>query len=156
MAGIEADEFNALAKLLRATSAEAVPVAEDAAAQVYLQAAKSAAPRRTGQLQQSIKVIEGKPRRTLMGDTRNRLFVGPEKKKGYYGYFVEKGWTATGPKRRKRGATMTTHSQSGVTGGRKIPGRPWFEPAVRSADAQAVQAAEAAFNAKLRELDQRS
>lgn len=149
------DEFEALIHLLRATSAEAVPAAENAAAVVYRDAARAAAPRRSGQLASSIAVIEGRPLRTLMGDTRRRLFVGPEKKKGYYGYFIEKGYTATGGRRRRRPATETTHGQKGVTGGRKIVGRPWFDPAMRSADAAATEAAESAFDAKMKELDSR-
>ena len=153
MANTGSEEFDALIRLLRATSAEAVPAAENAAALVYQNAATAAAPHKTGQLRSSVKIIEGRPLKTLMGDTRRRLFVGPEKRKGYYGFFLEKGWTATGRRRRARVATASTHSQRGIAGGRKIPGRPWFEPAIRGADSAAVQAAEAAFSDKLQQLD---
>lgn len=154
------DEFDALIKLLRATSAEAAPAAENAAAAVYRDAAIAAAPRRSGQLAASIKIIEGRPLKSLMGETRQRLFVGPEKKKGYYGYFIEKGYTATGRatraktgRRSARNATATTHGQKGISGGRHIPGRPWFAPAIAGADSRAVNAAETAFDVKLKQLD---
>ncbi len=87
------DAFNALIKLLRATSEEAVPAAEDAGAEVLRQAAEAAAPRETGQLAASVDVIEAKDRKQLFeGKQRRRLFVSPNRKKGYYGYFLEKGW----------------------------------------------------------------
>ena len=158
MAGTGSDEFDALIRLLRATSAEAVPAAENAAAIVYRDAAVHAAAghSKSGQLASSIKIIEGRPQKgVLAGEIRNRLFVGPDKKKGFYGYFLEKGWTATGPKRRGRKATMTTHSQRGVAGGHKVHARPWFEPSQRAADSRAEQAAEAAFNSKLEQLNNR-
>lgn len=138
MAGIEADEFNALIKLLKGTASEAATAAEDAAAQVYLAAAKAAAPRDTGQLERSISIIESENRKKLVfsagAGNRGRLFVGPTKKKGFYGYFLEKGW------------------KGGV---KKIAARPWFEPAIRAADARAVSAAETAFESKMKELDRR-
>lgn len=172
MAQIEIEAFQSLIKLLEATSAEAIPAAQNAAAQVYQQAARSAAPVETsgnpfgknrnvtpkhpGQLLESVKIIQGREIKKLAmgkGQPLRRLFVGPEKKKGFYGYFLEHGWTATGPKRRERTATKNTHSQKGVSGGRRIQRPPWFEPAIKSSDSAAVSAAETAFNQKLRELD---
>ena len=173
-----ASEFDALIKLLRATSEEAVPAAEDAAAIVYRDAALAAAPRKTGQLAASIKVIEGRPQRALTGSTRNRLFAGPEKKKGYYGYWLEHGWkmptgprltykTRRGDRWNPAGHTYTTgrrwrisgagaaHSQMGRANYKQIPARPWFYASQRAADSQAVQAAETAFNAKMEELNNR-
>lgn len=153
MARYDVPEFEALRKLLESTAAIAVPAAENAAAEVYREAISAAAPRRTGQLSRSVKVFEGKNRGALTQEfERRRLLVGPEKKKGFYGYFVEKGWTATGSRRKGRTATKTTHSQRGVSGGRKISGRPWFGQAVKSADSRALQAAEEAFNNKLNQL----
>lgn len=169
-------EFDALIRLLRATSAEAVPAAENAAAVVYRDAAIAAATvlRKSGDLAASIKIIEGRPQKTLMGDTRNRLFVGPEKKKGYYGYFVEKGHrsplgsavthTSRGDRYHRPGEVITTrrltraggkapHSQIGLTTSKTIGAHPWFEPSQRAADGRAEQAATQAFNAKLQELD---
>lgn len=153
------DAFEALRNMLAGVSKEAVPAAEDAAARVYLSAARDAAPRDSGQLRSSIKIIEGKDKKALSvesgGSTRRRLFVGPEKKKGYYGFFVEKGHKTAGPRRIKRRASGNTHSQSGVASKREIPAKPWFEPAIRSAESQAIQAAEVAYNGKLAELNGR-
>jgi HK97 gp10 family phage protein len=152
MAGIEADEFGALVKMLESIPEEAVPAAQDAAAEVFKAAAIAAAPVESGQLKGSIKIFKSK-NRNLTGREFTRVLIGPEKKKGYYGFFLEKGWTATGPKRRGRKATKSAHSQRGVSGGRKIPDKPWFEPAMRQAEARAEQAAESAFEAKLRQKD---
>jgi len=182
MAESEFEAFNALRRLLVSIPKEAVPAAEDAAAQVYLNAAIAAAPRKTGTLAGSIKIIEGKIRATLSGDVR-RVFVSPEKRKGYYGFFLEKGWRVPlGPRQTfytKRGALAraarakglpgraftsrrlarsgrgAAHSQQGLTGYKQIPGRPWFWPAINAADSAAVQTAEVAFNEKLKELDSR-
>ena len=169
MAEFEAEAFNKLRKMLESTSVEAVPAAEDAAAKVYLRAIRAAAPTAkrwirktgvysTGDLKRSIKIVQGREIKTpsvKAGTRTRRLFVGPTKKKGFYGFFIEKGWTATGPKRRQRTGRVRAHSQRGVTGGRTIAGRPWFSSAVRSADSEALHAAESAFNSKLRELDNR-
>jgi hypothetical protein len=169
MAIIEAaTEFEALRKLLEATSRETVAAAEDAAAAVYREAIAAAAPRKTGELAGSVEVVESKNKTVLTGDARRRVLVGPTKKKGFHGYFVEKGWKhPIGPRvtlatrrgraittgRRARAAHANTHSQRGVSGYREIPGRPWFKAAVRNADARALAAAEQAFNAKLNELN---
>lgn len=172
------EEFDALIRLMRETSEEAVLAAEDAAAEVYRSVIQAAAPHRTGQLEASVKIIEGRPGKGLTGDTRRRLFVGPEKKKGYYGYWGEHGWkhpigpkvsytTERGDRWNKAGHTYTTgalkrgtgkaaHSQMGTEQYKQIPARPWFDAAVKSADAGAEQAATEAFNAKLEEIDARS
>jgi hypothetical protein len=159
MAGFEQEAFEALRDMLAATSTEAIPAAEDAAAKVYLQAARAAAPVDSGQLRASIKIIESKNKAALTvesgGGTRRRLFVGPEKKKGYYGFFLEKGHKTAGPHRVKRRASGNTHSQSGVSAQRMIPAKPWFEPAIQGADSAATSAAESAFNSKLQELNGR-
>jgi hypothetical protein len=151
---MEDNEFNRLRRLLEATRAEAVPAAEEAAAQVYLQAARAAAPRKSGRLADSIQIVRGRTRGAL-SESGQRLFVGPEKKKGYYGYFLEKGYVSVGSRRRKRAATATTHSQRGSEGGRNITARAWFGPAIKAVDSQAEAAAVAAFEAKVRELDAR-
>lgn len=149
----------ALRDMLMGVSKEAIVAAENAAANVFLRAARAAAPVDSGQLRSSIKIIEGKDKSQLsvgVGEAgRRRLFVGPEKKKGYYGFFVEKGYKTAGPKRIKRTASGNTHSQSGVAARRQISAHSWFEPAMRSAEASATQAAESAFNAKLQELNGR-
>ena len=164
MAEVEIEAFSALHRLLAAVSNEAVAAADEAAAQVFLAAARSAAPVTSavhpghppGQLQRSVAIVRSantKMLSSMQGNVAPRIFVGPTKKAGFYGYFVERGWTATGPKRRERAATNTTHSQKGVTGGHKIEGRPWFDPAIQGAQQQAAEAAQAAFDQKLQELD---
>lgn len=151
-----ASEFDELIRLLRRISPEAVPAAENAAAKVYQAAAIAAAPRRTGQLAGSIKIIEGKYKKALTSDTaRRRLFVGPEKKRGYYGYWGEKGRGGFSAKKKR----TLSWVENGVRIFRKSVGpqrpRPWFYAAIRAADDQAAAAAEAAFNAKLEELDKK-
>jgi len=159
MAGFEQEAFNALRDMLAGVAKEAVPEAEMAAAKVFRTAARAAAPVDSGQLRASINVIEGKDKTALStqaGESaRRRLFVGPEKKKGYYGFFLEKGHRTAGPHRVKCGTGGIGHSQAGVVTQRTVPGRPWFEPAIRSAEASAMSAAESAFNTKLAELNSR-
>lgn len=168
------DAFQALRDLLAETAIEAIPAAEVAAARVFRDAARAAAPVQTvvnsrvgvmydsGQLKRSINIIEGKDRSQLfvtpeMGPSprRRRLFVGPEKKKGYYGFFLEKGHKTAGSKRVKRKSTSTTHSQAGVETSRTVPARPWFGPAIKGAESAALAAAERAFERYLRMLDSR-
>ena len=150
------DAFEGLAELLRGAATEAVVAAEDAAAKVYRQAISAAAPRDSGQLAGSIRTFESRDRKVLTGNNRKRVLVGPDKPKGYYGFFLDRGYTATGPYRLVRKAHGTTHSQRGaVLRGRKIPGTHWFENAVRSADSAAEAASTAAFNDKLSELNSR-
>jgi len=166
MAESEIEAFNALRKVLSAVSIEAVGAADEAAAEVYLRAAVAAAPigpgnkeHPSGQLRESIAIVRSNRTALLssqQGGVGPRVFVGPTKKKGYYGYFIEHGWIATGPKRRGRIATNATHSQRGVAGGHKIPGHPWFEPAIKAAEARAMDAAQTAFDQKLKEIDSRT
>ena len=166
MAETEIEAFNALRRLLVATSTEAVEAADMAAADVYYRIIQGAAPvlkadtpspgHPAGQLRASVKIIKSartKLLSTMQGNVTPRIFVGPEKRAGYYGFFIEHGWVATGPRRRQRAAVGNTHSQRGVTGGHKVDAHPWFEPAVQQAESQAVQAAHTAFSAKLQELD---
>jgi len=85
----------------------------------------------------------------LSGSQRRRLLIGPGKKKGYYGFFLEKGWTWS-KGRRRRVATGNTHSQAGPTEGtyRIQPHRQ------ASVEAKAYAAGEAAFMAVIEaELD---
>jgi hypothetical protein len=152
MAYEEANEFNTLRLMLKSVSAMALPAAEQAAAEVYLRAAQSAAPRRTGRLASSLQIFRGRTR-GAMWESGQRMFVGPERKRGYYGYFLEHGWVSVGSRRRQRGTGEIGHSQRGMTGGTWIGRWPWFEPAIEAAESQAMQAAEAAFNAKVQELD---
>jgi len=125
---------------------EAIQAAEDAAAQVVKAAVEAAAPHKSGQLASSARIFESQDRKALTGQTRRRLLIGPEKKKGFYGFFLQKGWIRS-KGRRKRAASRNTHSQSGPTEGRhRIPPRPWF-PNPAEVEARVQVAGEAAFMA---------
>jgi hypothetical protein len=148
MAGVEIKGFQELVRncdyLSKVVLEKALRAAEDAAAEVVMRAVKSAAPRRSGQLADSINVFESIDRRALSGSPRRRLLIGPGKKKGYYGFFLEKGWTWS-RRRRRRVAKGNTHSQSGPTeGSYRIPAHPWF-PIPAEVEARAQSAGEAAF-----------
>lgn len=144
-------DFQALEKKI---AEEAVIAGEDAAAEVFKAAIESAAPRKTGQLESSISIVESKERRKITGSARRGLFVGPEKKKGFYGYFIDRGYTAMGRAGRKvRKAKGTTHSQRGAAGGKHISGTGWFSRAAAGAMDTARRAYEAAFTNKLREMN---
>ena len=150
MAGIEVRGFEELrrnvAAVEKAVADEALKAAEDAAAQVVTQAVEAAAPRRTGQLASSVKIFESQDRKTLTGQTRRRLLVGPDKRKGFYGFFLQKGWIWS-KGRRKRAASGNTHSQSGPTeGSHRIPPQKWF-PDEAAIEVKAFSAGEAAFKA---------
>lgn len=172
MAGVE---FKGLDQLKRdfkdlelRIGAEVVIAAEDAAAEVFKAAILAATPvlksssrstHPSGQLRSSVTIIESKDRK-LTGVARRGLFVGLEKRKGFYGFFIDQGFTAMGRAgRKKRYAGVATrkggavmHSQSGSTGGKWIPGTNWFASAVRSAMAAATAAYESAFSQKCNEV----
>jgi len=108
MVGVEIKGFQELVRncnyLSKDVLEKALQAAENAAAEAVRQALESASPRKTGQLAESINVFEGIDRTALSGSQRRRLLVGPGKKKGYYGFFLEKGWTWS-KGRRNRAAT---------------------------------------------------
>jgi hypothetical protein len=148
MSGIEMKGFEELKRNVEQFSKivqdEAIKAAEDAAAQVVKSAVEAAAPRDTGQLASSVKVFESQDRKALTGQTRRRLLIGPEKKKGFYGFFLQKGWIWS-KGRRKRAASGHTHSQSGPTEGRhRISPHKWF-PDPAQVEAQAFEAGQRAF-----------
>ena len=126
MAGIEIKGFEELRRntehICKEVLDRAIQAAEDAAAQVIRRAVEASAPRRTGQLAGSVIVYESVDRKALAGSGRKRLLVGPEKRKGFYGYFYNFG---------RKGQ----------------PARPWFETASASVEAQAMEAGIAAFQA---------
>jgi hypothetical protein len=138
MAGVEIKGFEELrrnvAAFEKAIVDEALKAAEDAAAQIVKQAVEAAAPRRTGQLASSVKIFESRNRKTLSGQTRLRILIGPEKKKGFYGYFLESGWVHAG------------------RGGKRIPGTGWFSKTAASIESQAQQAGEQAFFKRIQQL----
>ncbi len=162
MAGVEFKGLDDLrrqfANISKVVSEEALEAGEDAAAKVFRDAAKNAAPRNSGQLASSIRIIVKKARdklSSLQGAAFRKVYVGPEKKKGYYGFFVEKGYTWS-KGRRSRRATATTHSQRGPTAGSKrIPARPWFKPAMDAVMGTAEQSFKKAFNEKLQQIANR-
>jgi hypothetical protein len=148
MAGIEMKGFEDLMRNVEQFSKivqdEAIKAAEDAAAQVIKAAVETAAPRETGQLASSVRIFESQDRKVLSGQSRRRLLIGPDKRKGFYGFFLQKGWIWS-KGRRKRSATSNTHSQSGPTeGSHRIPPHPWF-PDPLQVEAQAFEAGQRAF-----------
>lgn len=159
MAAAETEAFDNLYELLKATSTQATGAAEDAAAAVFAEAARAAAPRASGQLAGSVKIIDSQIKGTLSFGTeignRRRLFVGPEKRRGFHGYFIETGWRTAGSKRIKRGTGGRAHSQKGSAHSRQIPGKPWFAPAIAGAESRAQAAAENAFNQELDRINSR-
>jgi len=76
MAGVEIKGFQELVRncnyLSKEVLGKALQAAEDAAAQVVRQAVESAAPRKTGQLTESVKVFESTDRKALTGSPRRR------------------------------------------------------------------------------------
>jgi HK97 gp10 family phage protein len=124
VAGIEIKGFEELRSntehICKEVLDRAVKAAEDAAAEVVKKAAEASAPRLTGQLASNIIVYESIDRKALAGSGRKRLLVGPEKRKGFYGYFYNFG---------RKGQ----------------PARAWFETASASVEAQAMEAGIAAF-----------
>jgi hypothetical protein len=154
MAGIEMKGFEDLKRNVEGFSKvvqdEAIKAAEDAAAQVVKTAVEAAAPRETGQLASSVRIFESQDRKVLSGQSRRRLLIGPEKKKGFYGFFLQKGWIWS-KGRRKRAATSNTHSQSGPTAGsHRIPPHRWF-PDPAQVEAKALEAGKRSFELSINE-----
>ena len=204
------DAFASIKKLLTTATPKAVEAARKAAADVYIRAAKQAAPGHTGQLKQSIKLVEGKPAgKPLMTDLKGqdrRYYVGPEKKKKGvdYGYFVEKGhrsyvrnirgagyrstrinrassirpdgsgahsvrgnpvtweeWRKNGSLRNERlrpivnvnGRQLKVGQGKGLEPNIYVEPQPWFEPAIKRVEKQALDAAETAFYNALKKED---
>jgi HK97 gp10 family phage protein len=124
LAGIEIKGFEELRRntdhICKNILDRAIQAAEDAAAQVIRQAVEASAPHQTGRLARSVIVYESVNRKALTGSARRRLLVGPEKRKGFYGYFYNFG---------RKGQ----------------PAMPWFETASTSVESQAMEAGIAAF-----------
>lgn len=127
----------------------ALRAAEDAAAEVIRKAVEAAAPRKSGQLAKSIIVYESTDRRALTGSARQRLLVGPGKKKGFYGFFLAKGWRSGGRRRLARKASGNTHSQSGSSTYRDIsaPYPDWMSQITTAVETRAYEAGLKAFQA---------
>jgi hypothetical protein len=135
MAGVEIRGFEELKRnaerLGKAIAEEAVTADEDAAANVVKSAGEAAAPRKSGQLESSVRIFEGVDRKALSGSIRRRLLIGPEKRKGFYGYFVDVGWNASG---------------------KRILGTGWLTKAAAAVERQAQEAGTAAFDAVVQRL----
>jgi len=144
------DVFKELERLLTVETQGACDAARRAAAEVFQRAAKQAAPVGTGnkpghqpgQLKKSVKIIEGRP--DAYGE--RRMYVGPVRKTGYYGRFIEHGHLTTGPHRKKiRPYVPGRVSRQREVIQRDVPARPWFEPAVKRVEIEARMAAEETF-----------
>jgi hypothetical protein len=147
MSGIEMKGFEQLRRdaerFGKAVADEALKAAEDAAAEAAKSVIESAAPRKSGQLAGSVSIVESHDKSALTGETRRRLLVGPTKKKGFYGFFLDKGWRHAGRAGRKG-------TKAGA--GRSIPATHWFSNTMKSAEPKAQAAGEQAFLAKIRQL----
>ena len=149
----------------------ALESAQDAAAKVIKEAMKAGAPvesrstnpfskgfgsnpkHPSGQLRESIIIAKRKDK-ALTGANAQQVRVGPSNQKGFYGYFLSKGWRSAGSRRVARKATGNTHSQSGSATSKKIsaPYPDWADRAAEGASQQAYDAGEKAFNATLDKL----
>jgi hypothetical protein len=170
MAGIEMKGFEDLRrdidKFSKVVQDEALNAADEAAANAVVKIMEAAAPRKTGDLAGSVKVVESHDRQQLTGNTRRRLLIGPTKKKGYYGFFLDKGWQhPVGPRvtlstrrgrvfttcRLARSASGNTHSQRGVSGYKTIPPGYWFTKLSPAMESAARSAGEKAFSSRIQQ-----
>lgn len=100
---------------------EAIERAQDVAAAVIKSVLEAAAPKgETGRLVGSIVVYESVDKKALTKNRMRRLLVGPEKRKGFYGFFLEYG-------------TL------------RMRARPWARPAADGAESSALEAGKMAF-----------
>jgi hypothetical protein len=173
MAGIEMKGFENLkrevAGFAKAVQENALVACEDAAAKSVVAIIRGAAPRDTGDLAKSIRVVESKDKKALVGGGRRRLLIGPTRKKGFedYGYLVDHGWKhPKGPRvimktrrgrtivtgRRARGASGGTHSQRGVQGFNQVAGTSWFTNLAPRMESAARAAGIAVFNDRMKQI----
>lgn len=137
MAGIKGSGFEELKanteKLSKIIQTEALAAAEEAASLVIKRAVESGVRHsRTGTLKRSIRIFRGRSKGLTTTGQQNiigRLLIGPEKRKGFYGFFLERGWNLT-----RAGRVI-----------KKIPGTEWFSKAVRLAERAAEDAGKKAF-----------
>ncbi len=145
---------------------EALTAAEKAAADAVVKIVEAAAPRQTGELAGSVKIVESRDRQQMTGNPRRRLLIGPTKKKGYYGFFLDKGWRhPIGPRvtlstgrgkvfttgRLARPSSGNTHSQRGVSGYKTIPPGYWFTKLAPAMESTARNAGEKAFAGRVQQ-----
>jgi hypothetical protein len=170
VAGIEMRGFEELKRdverFAKVVQEEALTAAEEAAANAVVKIIEAAAPRKTGDLAGSVKIVESLDRQQMTGNPRKRLLIGPTKKKGYYGFFLDKGWRhPIGPRARlmtRRGkvfltgrlsrlASGNTHSQRGVSGYRTIAPRHWFTNLASAMESAARSAGENVFASRIQQ-----
>lgn len=170
MAGIEMKGFEELKRdverFSKTVQDEALTAAEEAAANAVVKIIEAVAPRETGDLAGSIKIVESQDRQQMTGNPRKRLLIGPTKKKGYYGFFLDKGWRhPIGPRARlttrrgkvfltgrlARSASGNTRSQRGVSGYRTISPRHWFTNLSPAMESAARSAGEKAFMSRIQQ-----
>jgi hypothetical protein len=172
MAGIKAFGFQEAIKNIGTISnlvrIEALEAAQKAAAGYMKTHINAAAPvgtvsrpasgkrpaHKAGQLKASVGIIERRQDRTSLEYSVPGLMVGPNKPKGYYGYWQQEGWIPTNV-RRARKATATSHSQSGANlqgRGKVTPHPNWFRNVCDACSIGAEKAGVNAFNQKVREI----
>ncbi|MFA5388063.1 MAG: HK97 gp10 family phage protein [Candidatus Paceibacterota bacterium] len=163
------EEFErTLNEFARVMGIDALREAEDAAANAVVRVIQSNTPRQSGDLANAIEIVESTDRRALSKGARRRLLVGPNKKMGFHGFWVDQGWKhPKGPRQVKstrRGRQFTTgrlarangraHSQQGVSGYVKVRARYWFtklapqmQSAARTAGTRVLQSYAKKFTA---------
>ncbi len=166
MAGITVKgfaELKAKSQQIEMITEKALEAAEQAGAEIIRDMIEAAAPvkktwgkRPVGQLKRSIIIKRG--RETALTTTGERkipvrLLIGPAKKQGFYGYFVEKGHRLVsrrgkGSKNRiaRKYGQQKGHAQTGVEAAeRRVPAHPWF-PASGRIEAASQEAGIKAFD----------
>jgi hypothetical protein len=170
MAGIEMKGFEDLKRDIerfsKVVQVEALTAAEEAAANAVVKIVEAAAPRKTGDLADSVKIVESRDRQQMTGNSRRRLLIGPTKRKGYYGFFLDKGWRhPVGPRARlatrsgkvfltgrlARPVSGNTHSQRGVSGYRTVAPSYWFTKLAPAMESAARSAGEKAFASRIQQ-----
>lgn len=179
------DRFN---RTISGLDTEGVEVLKQAAVDVFLPAIRAATPVGTqdnkskkrpghGELKRSVRVTKGKSNALTSTGKATKLAVtrvGPEKKHGYYGYWLETGWkmplyttfyyTRAGrwhpenvlikTKRRRRPTELAvgTHTQMGTSYVKVIPPpyKDWFRDVIRNVTGEALRKGFEAFDAILK------
>lgn len=149
---------------------EAVDVGVWAAARAskeIIEAAAQGVHKVSGSLGNSVKIIAYKNRGLTGSKFSDKLQIGPERKSGFQGFFVDRGWKhPTGPRknvqtrrgrsfvtgRRARTASGNTHSQSGVSGSKKIEGTHWFTKVIPQVETAAEKAGNEAITRRIKRL----
>jgi len=170
VAGIKIEGLDQILKQLRDIGAtatiEALEAAENAAANVIKKRLQQAAPvgsaatkdKHPGQLKKSIRIVKYKDRAQLHGLTSmviergatQKLVIGPERKTGFYGFFLEHGWQTPSFRRLKgyKYVKKQYPDQRPISGGHKG----WFTAVQETVEASAIKAGEEAALRLLRKF----